>query len=363
MKNLFRFLLPALLFASCSSTISGLFKKKTPHEEYASRIDDTPAGREWLAVSERSLSNPVAVDLPYKHHGFFPAGKPHAISLGFSAKKGEQLTFNLDQTRSHFVLYAELFKLSAGSAPSLVHAADTSASAFSYDIDETGSYVLRLQPQLSASGDYNLNVTTGPSLGFPVAGTKASIGSLWGDDRDAGQRRHEGIDIFAPKHTPAVAAADGVITGVREGGLGGKTVWLRPSGKDFTLYYAHLDAQLVAEGQTVKKGDTLGLVGNTGNARTTPSHLHFGIYTNAGAIDPLLFVKRTNSTAPSIPNKELTQDLKLSKEYKVPDGSRSLPSNTVLTPLAVNAKTYVAELPDGSMIQVPFSYVQVMKKA
>jgi hypothetical protein len=78
---------------------------------------------------------------------------------------------------------------------------------------------------------------------------------------------------------------------------------MRPSGKDYVLYYAHLDSQLAYEGQVVKVGDTLGLIGNTGNARTTPSHLHFGIYTSGGAINPLPFVEATvqmpyNTTAP-----------------------------------------------------------------
>jgi murein DD-endopeptidase MepM/ murein hydrolase activator NlpD len=64
-------------------------------------------------------------------------------------------------------------------------------------------------------GEYTLSVSVGPSLGFPVSGNKASIGSFWGDNRDGGKRSHEGVDIFAAKLTPAIAAADGVVTGVR----------------------------------------------------------------------------------------------------------------------------------------------------
>ncbi|MGY8915482.1 MAG: peptidoglycan DD-metalloendopeptidase family protein, partial [Flavobacteriales bacterium] len=58
-------------------------------------------------------------------------------------------------------------------------------------------------------------------------------------------------------------------------------------------YYAHLDSIIARDGQRVKRGDTLGLVGNTGNARTTPPHLHFGIYgRGTGAINPLSFLKQ-----------------------------------------------------------------------
>ena len=154
-----------------------------------------------------------------------------------------------------------------------------------------------MQPPLYDEGEYSHAISIAPSLQFPVSGNKAKAGSFWGDGRDGGKRSHEGIDIFAPKHTPAVAAADGYITGVKEGGIGGKTVWLRPTGKNYTLYYALLDKQTVSEGQVVKKGDVVGLVGNTGNAKHTPSHLHFGIYTWNGPIDPFPFVNPAIKTA------------------------------------------------------------------
>jgi murein DD-endopeptidase MepM/ murein hydrolase activator NlpD len=57
------------------------------------------------------------------------------------------------------------------------------------------------------------------------------------------------------------------------------------------LYYAHLDRHAVSAGQRVRKGEIVGFIGNTGNARTTAPHLHFGIYRRGqGAIDPLYYV-------------------------------------------------------------------------
>jgi hypothetical protein len=97
--------------------------------------------------------------------------------------------------------------------------------------------------------------------------------------------------MFAARRTPVVAAANGRVTRVSETPIGGKVVWVRVKDKDYTLYYAHLDSQLVNDGQTVRMGDTLGLMGNTGNARTTAPHLHFGVYTFSGPVDPLPFVQ------------------------------------------------------------------------
>jgi murein DD-endopeptidase MepM/ murein hydrolase activator NlpD len=126
---------------------------------------------------------------------------------------------------------------------------------------------------------------------YPVSGKKADVGSVWGDERDGGRRRHQGIDIFARKGTAVVAIEGGVITSREETRLGGKVLWLRPQGAWWRAYYAHLDEQLVKEGDHVYKGQVIGTVGNTGNAKTTPAHLHFGIYTLFGAIDPLPVVR------------------------------------------------------------------------
>jgi peptidoglycan LD-endopeptidase LytH len=129
------------------------------------------------------------------------------------------------------------------------------------------------------------------SLAFPVLDINSNaIKSFWGDNRDGGTRLHKGVDIFAPRNTPVTAVANGVITRTGTNNLGGKVVWLFAEGKSF--YYAHLDSQLVSTGNLVDVGDTLGLVGNTGNAKHTPPHLHFGIYLpGKGAVNPLPFIK------------------------------------------------------------------------
>ena len=365
-KTIIPVLLLASIITACSSTSTSIFSKKTPLEKYEEKLEDsglekTPEGRQWLAASEKALQFPVTVQLPYRHNGNFSSAKPQAIGLKFSAKRGEKLSFNLiKDERAAFVLYAELYTLDSSGRTSLLQSPDTNISEFSYDIPETGSYLLKIQPQLFRVGSYSLSIATGPSLGFPVGDKAAYIGSTWGDNRDAGRRSHEGVDIFAPKRTPAVAAADGTIVSVREGGIGGKTVWLRPEGRNYTLYYAHLDEQLVQEGQAVKKGDVVGLVGNTGNARTTPPHLHFGIYGFGGAVDPFPFVSRQVKTAPEVQQKALAGYLRLTKDLKADDLTAK--KNSLLLPLAVTAKGYIAELPDGRLVQTAFPSVQPVKE-
>lgn len=364
MKNILFFLLStAIIMASCGSANKTLFGKKTPLEKYEATLKDgglqnTAEGRQWQAASDSAFHRAVTIQLPYRHAGAFSAVKPQALGLSFPVKQGEQLHFVIRKdTAADFVLYAEFYKQEADGSAKLLQAIDTNTADFSQTIAETGTYILKLQPQLFRVGRYSLSIATGPSLFFPVAGKKAYIGSVWGDARDGGQRSHEGVDIFAPKRTPAVAAADGFITGVREGGIGGKTVWLRPNGQNVTLYYAHLDEQRVQEGQAVKNGDTVGLVGNTGNAAHTLSHLHFGVYgSGGGALNPLPFVNRIVSSAPALPAKNSSDYLRLRKNLKTETGIT--PKNSLLLPLAITANGYLAELPDGRIVQLPWASVQ-----
>jgi murein DD-endopeptidase MepM/ murein hydrolase activator NlpD len=134
----------------------------------------------------------------------------------------------------------------------------------------------------------------GTALFMPVVGIRPfDLSNSWGDPRDGGRRRHRGIDIFAPKGTAVVAVADGIISYIGEQPKGGQCLWLTTeSGRSF--YYAHLDrwAAGLYEGMEVRSGDLLGYVGNTGNAKRTPSHLHFAVNDNDEMVNPYPILTR-----------------------------------------------------------------------
>lgn len=122
----------------------------------------------------------------------------------------------------------------------------------------------------------------------PVQGVQARrVADTFGAPRGR-DRTHAGVDIFATRGTPVLSATRGVVLSVREGGLGGRQVWVLGPGLE-RHYYAHLDDWAVglAAGAVVRPGDALGIVGDSGNARGTPPHLHYGVYGAEGAIDPL----------------------------------------------------------------------------
>lgn len=116
---------------------------------------------------------------------------------------------------------------------------------------------------------------------------KKQIANTWHAPR-GGNRLHEGQDIFAPRGTPIYSASQGYIYNIGENGLGGQTVSVAGAGGRF-YYYAHLDsyAPRIEEGDYVTTKTLLGYVGATGNAQGTPPHLHFGVYSPTGAINPL----------------------------------------------------------------------------
>lgn len=135
-------------------------------------------------------------------------------------------------------------------------------------------------------------------VAVPVDGVRPSdLRGSWGGPRSGG-RRHEGIDILAPRGTRVIAAVDGIVSRVASDRLGGLVVWqLGPGGH--MHYYAHLDRQSgFRPGDRVFAGDTLGYVGTTGNARGGPPHLHYGIYTGGGAIDPFPLLTRAAPRPP-----------------------------------------------------------------
>jgi SH3-like domain-containing protein len=141
--------------------------------------------------------------------------------------------------------------------------------------------------------------------------------------------------------------------------LGGKIVWLRDTTHGRWLYYAHLDRHAVGPGSWVRVGDTLGFVGNTGNARTTPPHLHFGIYLRSdGAVDPFYHLYDPKREPPALAD-DAGPVPRWARVAAPGAAVRTLPNKRapavtftpVFTPVEVLAATgqwFFARLPDGA---------------
>lgn len=157
------------------------------------------------------------------------------------------------------------------------------------------------QPWAQASVEaWRLSRMPSPTaLPVPVEGIRASrIADTWGGARSGG-RKHQRVDIFAKRGTPVLSATRGVVSSVNDYGIGGKHVWvIGPGGERH--YYAHLDgfAPGIARFDLVEAGGLLGFVGDTGNARGTPPHLHYGIYAMSGAYNPWPLLQAGAKQAP-----------------------------------------------------------------
>jgi murein DD-endopeptidase MepM/ murein hydrolase activator NlpD len=265
---------------------------------------DSALGREWVAAAERALVAPVAVAVAYETESPFDAGTATAWGYRITGRAGQRLAAAVRVTAGEPVeVFVDLFRLDgarpvhvASAAARPVGAAEPSEQRIEWQVLEPSEYIVRVQPELLRTGTVSVTLRSEPLLAFPVTGLDTrAIQSGFGAERDGGARAHRGIDIFAARGTDAVAAVDGWVTCVDATRRGGNVVWMTPVFGDLRLYYAHLDTQLVEVGQFVRRGEVIGTVGNTGNASTTPPHLHFGVYVRragqrGGATDPVSFL-------------------------------------------------------------------------
>ena len=149
------------------------------------------------------------------------------------------------------------------------------------------------------------NAEPDQQLAMPVAGvSKSQVNDSWHAPRSGGERQHQGQDIFAPRGTPVLSATDGYVVSVAENKLGGRTVSVVGAGGRI-YYYAHLDgyANDIGVGNRVTSQTVLGYVGTTGNAVGTSPHLHFGVYSSRGAINPLPLLSDRLEVKPPVETK------------------------------------------------------------
>ena len=114
---------------------------------------------------------------------------------------------------------------------------------------------------------------------LPVQGV--ALGELYDNFAEArGERRHDAIDILAPRNTPVQAVEGGTIARLFESDRGGLTVYQFDPTESYVYYYAHLESYAAGleEGESVARGQVIGYIGTSGNAPPATPHLHFAIH-------------------------------------------------------------------------------------
>jgi peptidoglycan LD-endopeptidase LytH len=297
-------LLPLISAGPAVSSIAMLpYSPQYPHQAYGfelaqTRLQHNASARDWLAAADSALLQPQIVALPYAQEGERIAGAT-AQGYAFTVPVGRRVAVTVaSDAEAGADLFVDLFRVSSRKRERLTGAFPGNRSEpFVVDVVEGGDYVLRVQPPLGATANVDVDIETSALLAFPVEGVgRSAIWSSFGAERDGGRRAHRGVDIFAARGTPVLAATDGWVTRVETTRVGGNVVWMQPLFGNMRVYYAHLHEQWVEPGDFVEAGQPLGAVGNTGNAITTPPHLHFGVYVRqpgvrGGARDPADFLR------------------------------------------------------------------------
>ena len=362
-----------MLTSGCgpAARLPDVLRKPSPYEQYVAALrtiglDQTALGTEWIAAGERALTAPRPITLPYREAEYLPTSTPVALGYRLELRRGQRFVLEIDLHSTEPVkLFVDLFRVDPQGATRRTVSLEPGDQRLEFEPDEDDSFVLRLQPELLRGGRVTLTHRLQAALMFPVPGYgRPAVLSFFGGARHDGEREHEGIDIFAPRGTPAVAVADSLVTSISPNKLGGNVVWLWDPRARQSLYYAHLDRQAVSPGTRVKAGDVVGFIGNTGNARTTSPHLHFGIYRRpGGAIDPLRYVLDPPAAIPGIAVAEerlggwsrvsvRSVSFRTSPDSKA-DAIAVLPRDTALRVLGATKNWLRVELPDGRSGFVP----------
>jgi len=194
-----------------------------------------------------------------------PGGSPRAVGggtleLAKALKEGEQA----EQARHLARLYQDLERL------------ERELALRAESLQAVTEYLTKQKDRLAAT----------PAL-WP---TEGHVSSRFGSRTSpfTGQpQHHTGIDIAAPPGTPIRAPADGVVTFAGTLPGYGHAVVLT-HGFGFKTFYGHNQRNQVSKGQTVKRGQVIALVGNTGYS--TGSHLHYEVLLNDQPHDPLKYI-------------------------------------------------------------------------
>lgn len=301
----------ALCLVTCKpEKVPESYQPTHAHETYLHSLDqaglaETALGRDWIAASKEALSSPITISTPFEEVFYVDPAEAFAVGYRFDALRGQRIELDVDvQGLETGQLFIDLFRVRGVSSEEWVRvaSADKEENRLEFEPRRDNQYVLRLQSELLRGGRCRVTIRNVAVLEFPVAGyDNRAIGSGFGAPRDGGRRRHHGVDVFAPRHTPVIAASRAYVVYVGDDPTGGRVIWLKDSKRSLHIYYAHLQKQDVKRDTWVEPGQVIGTVGNSGNAKTTPPHLHFGTYEiGYGPIDPIDFITQTKGELPPL---------------------------------------------------------------
>jgi murein DD-endopeptidase MepM/ murein hydrolase activator NlpD len=154
----------------------------------------------------------------------------------------------------------------------------TVATAVGLGLPPSATAVVTPAPISNDSGE-ETNFLASRRLAFPVKGFEKGLRDNFAETR-GGTRKHEALDIMAPRGTAVIAVDDGRVAKLFRSAAGGITLYQFDSEEKYVYYYAHLDryAEGMVEGLMLKRGDLVGYVGSTGNAPAHAPHLHFTMF-------------------------------------------------------------------------------------
>lgn len=352
-----------ILLSACEGEkVPTVFRPRNDHEAYQHALKqanllNTALGEDWSILAKNALEKPISITSPYEEAIYVDETEATAVGYRFNVKRGQKVQVKITKlSQNELKTFVDLFRVDEQENFRHVATADSVELLLGFEPRRDADYVLRFQPELLRGGQFKITIENVPSLSFPVAGkTARAIQSFWGADRDGGRRSHEGVDIFAARGTPIIAPTDGYIRTAGVRGIGGNVVWLYDSKRSQSLYFAHLNEILVEKGDRIKLGDTLGTVGNTGNARTTPPHLHFGIYKN-GATNPINHLRAQGKRLKRVDNALdlLGSEVRLRRNASMRNDinggqSTRVSKNQIATAIGMNANQYKIKLPSGKI--------------
>lgn len=352
-----------ILLSACEGEkVPTVFRPRNDHEAYQyalkqANLLNTALGEDWSSLAKNALEKPISITSPYEEAIYVDETEATAVGYRFNVKRGQKVQVKITKlSHNELKTFVDLFRVDEQERFRHVATADSIDLLLGFEPRRDADYVLRFQPELLRGGQFKITIENVPSLSFPVAGKTASaIQSYWGAERDGGRRSHEGVDIFASRGTPIIAPTDGYVRTAGKRGIGGNVVWLYDSKRSQSLYFAHLNEILVEKGDQIKLGDTLGTVGNTGNARTTPPHLHFGIYKN-GATNPIYHLRAEGKRLKRVDNALdlLGSEVRLRRNASMRNDinggqSTRVSKNQIATTIGMNANQYKIKLPSGKV--------------